>query len=87
MCFVMQNPLPDHDVACVAFVISAGVQIAIVFRERSGGDDDAQAMPGGNHPRGKPTRPRKGTNLIAGGTGSKRQPSGLFNELRSSAYS
>jgi len=50
----MQNPLSDHDVACVPFVISAGVQIAIVFRERRGGDDDAQTMPGGNHPRGEP---------------------------------
>jgi hypothetical protein len=26
MCSVMQNPLPDHDVAGVPFVISAGVQ-------------------------------------------------------------
>ncbi len=41
VCIVMQNPLPDHDVACVAFVISTGVQIAVVFRERCGGDDDA----------------------------------------------
>jgi hypothetical protein len=38
MCFVMQNPLPDHDVACVPFVISACIQIAVVFRERRGGD-------------------------------------------------
>lgn len=43
----MQNPLPDHDVACVPFVISAGVQIAVVFRERRGGDDDAQTMSAG----------------------------------------
>ena len=44
---VMQNPLPDYDVARVAFVITAGVQIAVVFWERRGGDDDAQTMPGG----------------------------------------
>lgn len=41
---VMQNPLPDHDVAGGAFVIPTRVQIAIVFRERRGGDDDAQKM-------------------------------------------
>jgi predicted membrane-bound mannosyltransferase len=41
---VMQNPLPDHDVSCVPFVIPAGVQIAVVFRERRRGDDDAQTM-------------------------------------------
>jgi len=29
----LRNPLPDHDVACVPFVILAGVRIAIVFRE------------------------------------------------------
>ena len=46
----MQNPLPDHDVAGVPFVISAGVQIAVVFWERRGGDDDAQTVPGGDHP-------------------------------------
>ena len=51
---VMQNPLPDYDVPCVAFVISAGVQVAIVFRERGGGDDDAQTMPRGDHPGGEP---------------------------------
>ena len=50
----MQNPLPGHDVACAPFVISAGVQIAVVFRERRGGDGDAQAMPGGDHPGGEP---------------------------------
>jgi len=54
MCSVMQNSLPDHDVACVPLVITAGIQIAIVFRERRGGDDDAQTMPGGNHPGGEP---------------------------------
>jgi len=53
MCFVMQNPLPDHDVACVTFVNPAGVQIAVVFRERCGGDDDAQAMAGADHPGGE----------------------------------
>ena len=46
----MQNPLPDHDVACVPLVIPARVQIAVVFRERGGRDDDAQAMAGGDHP-------------------------------------
>ena len=50
----MQNPLPDHDVARVAFVVTAGVQIAIVFRERSGGDGDAQTMSGRNRPRREP---------------------------------
>jgi len=51
---VMQNPLPDHDVACVSLVIPTGVQIAIVLRERGGGDDDAQTMACGDHPRGEP---------------------------------
>ena len=46
----MQNPLPDHDVAGVAFIIAAGVQIAVVFRECRGGNDDAQTMACGNHP-------------------------------------
>ncbi len=41
MCFVMQNSLPDHDVAGVAFVIAAGVEIAIIFRECGGSDGDA----------------------------------------------
>ncbi len=50
----MQNPLPDHDVACVPFVIPAGVQIAIVFRERRGCDGDAQTMPCRDHPRSEP---------------------------------
>ena len=50
----MQNPLPDHDVACVPFVVPAGVEIAVVFREGRGGDDDAQTMPGGDHPGGEP---------------------------------
>ena len=49
MCSVMQNPLPDYDVACVPFIISAGIQVAVVFREGRGGDGDAQTMPGGNH--------------------------------------
>src|ERR1051326_8459036 len=44
MCSVVQNPLAHHDVAGVAFVISASVQIAVVFGERRGGDDDAQTM-------------------------------------------
>jgi len=38
---VMQNPLPNCDVTCVSFVITAGVEIAIVFREGGGGDGDA----------------------------------------------
>ena len=46
--------LSHHDVACVPFVISAGVQIAVVFWERGGGDDDAQTIPCGNHPGGEP---------------------------------
>jgi hypothetical protein len=50
----MQNLLPNHDVACVALVITAGVQIAVVFRERRGGDGDSQTMPGGDHPGGEP---------------------------------
>ena len=50
----MQNPLPDHDVASVSFVIAACVQIAIGFRERSGGDNDAQTMAGWDHPRCEP---------------------------------
>ena len=50
----MQNPLPDHDVACVPFVISAGVEIAVAFREGCGGDDDAQTMACGDQPRGEP---------------------------------
>ena len=54
MSSVMQNPLPNHDVACVPFVISTRVQIAIVFREGRGGDGDAQTMPGGDHPGGEP---------------------------------
>ena len=54
MCFVMQNPLPGHDVARVSFVIPAGVQIAVVFRERRGGDSDAQTMPCGDHARSEP---------------------------------
>jgi len=54
MSSVVQNPLPDDDVACVAFVIAAGVKIAIVFRERSGGDGDAQTMSGRNRPRREP---------------------------------
>ena len=45
MCSVMQNPLPGPRVACVPFVITAGFQTAIVFRERRGGDDDVQAVP------------------------------------------
>ena len=49
----MQNPLPDYDVACVPFVISAGVQIAVVFRERGGGDGDAETMACGDHPGGE----------------------------------
>jgi hypothetical protein len=49
MCSVMQNSLPDHDVACVAFVIAAGVQIAVLFRKSCGGDDGAQTMAGGDH--------------------------------------
>ena len=47
MCSVVQNPLPDHDIAGVPLVISAGVQIAVVFRECRVGDDDAQTMPAG----------------------------------------
>ena len=54
MSFVVQNALPDHDVACVPFVISASVQVAVVFRERCRGDDDAQTMPGTAHPGGEP---------------------------------
>ena len=50
----MQNPLPDYDVAGVAFVITAGVQIAIIFRERRGGDGDAETMAGGDHAGGEP---------------------------------
>jgi hypothetical protein len=46
MCFVVQNSLPNHDVASVSFVIPTGIQIAVVFREGRGGDDDAQTMPG-----------------------------------------
>ena len=46
----MQNSLPDHDVACVPFVIFAGVQVAVVFRERRGRDDDAQTMAYADHP-------------------------------------
>jgi hypothetical protein len=47
MCSVMQNPLPDHDVASVAFVIAAGVEIAIVFWERGGGDVTRRRWPAG----------------------------------------
>ena len=50
----MQNPLPDYDVACVAFVIPAGVEIAVVFREGRGGDGDAQTMLGRDHPGREP---------------------------------
>ena len=50
----MQNTLPDHDVACVPFVVPSGVQIAVVFREGRGGDNDAQTMSGGDHPGGEP---------------------------------
>ena len=50
----MQNPLPHHEVACIAFVIAAGVQIAIVFRECCGGDGDAQTMAGRDHARCEP---------------------------------
>jgi len=41
MCSVVKNSLTDYDVAGVAFVVAAGVEIAIVFRERGGGDGDA----------------------------------------------
>ena len=40
----MQNPLPRHDVAGVAFVVGAGVQIAAVFREPREGDDHLQQL-------------------------------------------
>src|ERR1051325_8023253 len=54
MCFVMQNALTDHDVAGVAFVIAAGVEIAIVFWKRGRGDGDAETISRGDHARGEP---------------------------------
>src|SRR4029078_12707714 len=41
---VVQNPLPGDDVLRVPFVVAAGVEIAIVFREAGGGDRDAKPM-------------------------------------------
>src|SRR4051812_6512224 len=41
---VVQNPLPGHHVLRVPFVVAAGVEIAIVFREASGGDGHAEPM-------------------------------------------
>lgn len=38
----MQNPLPDHDVAGVPFVVPAAVEIPIVFRKRGGGLEEIE---------------------------------------------
>jgi len=50
----MQNPLPDHDVACVPLVIPTGVQIAVVFRKCRGCDGDAETMAGRDHAGSEP---------------------------------
>ena len=47
MCTVMQNPLPPHDVACVTFVIAAGVQVAVVFRNAADATTTRRRCPAG----------------------------------------